>query len=150
MPDWKIIRVYAHDGHLVFDVQHFHANGSAWLLNDYVFQGHEAFKHKRVVDALGKLLLDDNSVAPTRPGPDGDEQFTPAGREWKRETRPHMRDDSVTEAIDGQHRRFVVAGIAGGDYRMQGQRLSSKQGDQDGITTLLTTFQHLDGLEGTA
>jgi hypothetical protein len=102
---FTILTVGALNGCLCVDVEHFNADGSHRFYEEYLWQGREGDRHKRVTNDQGNLLMDDDDVAPVRLKADGDEeQYLPAGREWKLDTaRPHMGEDSILQVIRSVH-----------------------------------------------
>jgi len=145
--DFKIIEVYASSGHLVVTAEHYNANGSLWFVEHYTWQGREGLKQKRATNALGQLLLDNGTVAPTevrRGPPDELAAFLPPGRNWLRQPAPHMVDDSILSVIRAIHKQRLASGWPQGKVDTL-QTFKSASTDHAGVTVLLAKFRSLIG-----
>lgn len=148
--DFRIIRVIAVNGLLVVDVDHFNADDSLWFEEEYLWRGREGDKHKRVTNDQGNLLMDDDDVAPVRLKADGDEeQYLPAGREWKLDTaRPHMAEGSILSTIRDIHRQRSVERARWQSYtglKRAADRVQPSEADSAGVAKLLTAFGAMQG-----
>lgn len=148
MADFKIVDVFTQDGQLIVKAEHYHATGSLWFVENYTWQGREGLKQKRATNALGQLLLSDNSVAPSRivrPGlPDVLEQYLPTGAQWKYRPGPHMDEASILSVIASIHQQRLAAGWPQGQVDVL-RRFKPTQEDEGGIVGLTLGFQSLKG-----
>lgn len=146
--DFRIVDVYLSSGQLVVTAEHFNPDGSAWFTEHYTWQGREGLKQKRATNALGQLLQDDNTVAPTRVTrrgpPDETEQFLEAGKTWKLRPGPHMVDDSILSTIRSIHRQRLATGWPQGKID-QLPTFKSGPADNLGSDALKLRFQGLIG-----
>lgn len=157
MADFQILNVRALNGHLVIEAEHFNPDGSHWFFEEYLFQGREAFKHKRIADDDGFPLLkrtdsdaapigtDDPSGARAARVADSNgtvEAVLSASREWLRdETQPHLRESSVLKVIAEEHRLPHTQGY---DGRIEGaKRLTPSADDLAGASQLRAAFMSL-------
>lgn len=149
VPSFKILAVATHDGHLVVTTQHFKPDGSPWFAEHYIFQGREGVKRKRAVNALGQLLQDDGSVAPTRLVRKGlsqePEQYLELGKRWMFRSEPHIDESSILSVIRLTHARRLVSGW--GRTADTIGRLRPMAKDMEGCDILLARFQRLVGFE---
>ena len=145
--DFRIVEVYISSGQLVVRAEHFKPDGSAWFTEHYTWQGREGLKQKRATNALGQLLQDDDSIAPTRiirrGPPDEVEQFLEAGKTWKRLPAPHMVDDSILGTIRSIHRQRLATGYPNRIDQLRAPTPTAA--DVAGCPVLLAKFQVLIG-----
>jgi hypothetical protein len=145
--DFKIVDVFTQDGQLVAKAEHYHPSGALWFVEHYTWQGREGLKQKRATNALGQLLLDDGTVAPstTRPGPPVEVIYSlPAGRSWLRQPAPHMVNDSILATIRSIHQQRLASGWPQGKVdQLPGFKPDST--DESGAETLRLKFQILIG-----
>ena len=155
MADFKILDIFAQDGQLVARVAHYHpaAPAAVWFVEHYTWQGCEGLKRKRATNALGQLLQDDDSVAPTRLKQserperlDNVEQFLAAGRTWKLRPGPHMVEDSILIRIRGIHKERLLSGWPHGQADVLG-RCRGSPDDTLGAPALLAHFRYMIGRE---
>ena len=147
MPDFRILDVLDHDCHLAVKVQHLHDDGSSWYVEHYLFQGREGLKHKRSTNAAGRLLMDNDEEAPEgdspeklpeeAAGPHNQAQFLPEGREWKRNSEPHLHEESILNAIRQHH---IICSEP--DAPVQQDDV-----DRQGCEALAAYFQYLRGYQ---
>ena len=143
---FKILEVFTQNGQLVVKAQHYNADGSVWFVEHYTFQGREGVKQKRAVNALGQLLLDDDTVAPTELDSPGVTRraVLPVGRQWKFRPGPHMDNGSILSVIQSTHRQRVAAGWPQGQAD-QLPAFTTTPVDDAGASTLLAKFLPLIG-----
>lgn len=102
-PAFRIVDVRAEYGQMVVEVQHFLPDGGHAYFELYTFQGRENTKHPKVVNADGFVLLKTGEIAPFRATRFGLRQYEPEGREFARESFPHLEDDSLLRVIQKIH-----------------------------------------------
>lgn len=137
---FKILDVFQDDGHLVVRVQHFQ-NDLPWFKEDYVWQGREGLKRKRMTNAKGEILLGDQTVAPF--DEDG-HQFLPPGAKWRYRAAPHMDENSILSVIRSIHAERLFAGTPYTDGTSTTNRPSSND-DRSGVGKLIAKFAGLKG-----
>lgn len=148
---FTITEVFTQDGHLVVKADHFRPDGSAWFTENYTWQGREGLKQKRATNALGQLLLDDGTVAPStvrRGPPDEVEYILPPGRQWARRSGTHMVDDSILSVIRTTHRQRSTTAYPSRIDQLRtpvGAGLAPPPADVAGCPALLAKFQTLIG-----
>lgn len=148
MADFRIVDIFTQDGQLVVKAEHFRPDGSAWFTENYTWQGREGLKQKRATNALGQLLLDDGTVAPSDPDPNvpGRRNFRlPPGRTWALRPGPHMDESSILSTIRSIHRQRLLTGWPNTVDRLGNFR--PKPEDVTGCPALLARFQALLGRE---
>jgi len=121
MPDFKILDVFAKDGHMVVLVEHYQSDDSFWFTENYTWPGVGGTQFKRVTNADGDILMDDGNPAPweqrypdqvveSGARPAELVQNLTAGRTWLRETTPRLDNDSVLGTIRSAHNRRTETG----------------------------------------
>ena len=147
--DFKIVDVFTQDGQLVVKAEHYHPSGVLWFVEHYTWQGREGLKQKRATNALGQLLLDDGTVAPstTHPGPPAEVIYSlPAGRTWLLRPGPHMDRSSIVKTIRKIHKQRLVSGWPQGQMDPM-CRFKFNGDDTTGCTGLRSHFQTLIGYQ---
>jgi hypothetical protein len=157
MADFKILGVYDQDCHLVVRVEHHHADGSFWFIENYVHDGREGIRQKRKVNGAGLLLMDDGNVAPlVNPDPptrkagkvrmEDTAQYLPEGRTWDYHPAPWMDENSVLSVIRDIHGQRLVTGFPQGQVD-SAERMSHTDEDERGCEALVNKFLYLVGRE---
>ena len=145
---FEILDVFQQDSQLVVKVRHHNPDGSAWFVEHYTWQGREGLKRKRATNALGQLLLDDGTVAPTevvrRGPPDKVSAFLPAGRTWLLRPGPHMDESSILSIIRSVHQQRRITGWPQGKVDNL-PVFKHNTSDNNGVEILRTKFQGLIG-----
>lgn len=139
--DFRIIRVFDSNAHLVFQVEHYNADGSVWFTEHYTWQGREGLRRKRMVNRKGELLLSDQSIAPR--DQDG-RQYLPAGKKWRYRPGTHMGQESILDTIRTTHDQRLMSGWPQGSADELATALATPE-DVDGITAMNRTFRGLVG-----
>ena len=104
-PAFRILNIKAEYGHVVFEIEHMHPDGSRAYWENYVVQGVEWFKKDYVRDNQGRVLLANGEPAPRAMSFDGsfDYPYLPAGAEYKRSTAPMVDITGVLNAATRTH-----------------------------------------------
>ncbi len=143
-PDFRIIAVSEHDGHLLVEVEHFHPDGSFWYFENYIWQGREGTRKPRLLDAQGFVQLEGGGVAPWQIGTNDElVQYLPDGREWFRSSSPHLDNNSILGVIQQVHAARTDTGWVRGQSRLSEPPLQPRAEDETGIGILLSKFQAL-------
>ncbi len=143
-PDFRIIAVSEHDGHLLVEVEHFNPDGDFSYFENYIWQGREGTRKPRLLDAQGFLQLESGGTAPWRLDTDSRLiEYLPEGQEWLRSSEPHLDDASILSVIQQVHTSRTETGWARGQSRLSEPPLQPRAADTAGIGTLLSTFQPL-------
>ena len=160
--DFRIVRVFDHDCHLTFQVEHFNADETFWFSEHYLFQGREGLCHQRMENASGELIMDNGEVAPTRLFAKSrakaqftdaenkafglvDEQYLPDGRDWAYQTTPYLDVSSVLAVIGQSHSSHLVSGLPAANTVDVLHSMRPSERDRLGCDSLLLKFQHLVG-----
>lgn len=153
MASYRIIDVSDQHSFLVVRVEHYDDAGDWLFTENYCFPGREGLRQKRMVNAAGKLLMDNDEIAPSDPDDLDDEeqprQYLPAGREWKLHPAPHMDESSITDAIKAEHRWRVAGRIGYGVVDDVSETLlGASTRDEQGCSVLIAKFSSLKDSTG--
>lgn len=143
MPDFKILSVSQQDGCLIVQGEHYHLDGSLWFVENYLFQGREGLKHKRVTDEQGHLLMGNGDRAPTRIVNKEMQQYLPPGSTWMRRSEPHLDEVGIVGVMRSIHNQRLSEGWP---HMVDVLSTCTAQGvDINGIDSLFLAHQGLAG-----
>lgn len=138
----EIVDIFCHGKFFVVEAEHFHNNGTFWYMEHYQFLASEGNKQKRATSEDGKLLMDDNEIAPSR----DDVQYLPSGKKWGLRTGPHMDESSIWKAIISDHKRRKSHRFSGGRNQLSPSKVTQNVRQiQRGGKALMARFQSIVG-----
>jgi hypothetical protein len=140
---FEIIDVLDHDCDLCVCVNHFHADGSFWFRENYLWQGREGLRCRIALNADGEPLLSDDSVAPMS---DASGYYCPSGMAWKRTSEIYLDvETSILEMIRSTHSRRLLAGWPQGTIDQVPPKQQRSSEDESGCSVLIAKFASLKG-----
>jgi len=144
--DIKIIDIFEHDCHLVFQVEHY-KDDKFWFLQHYEIRGVEGLKHKRKTNNVGEMLMDDGKVAPYVDDGSGKQvQQLSEGRQWDCHDTPHIDVRSIVRCMLRCHAAHLTEGPPPNIIDVLPNRPTNHNHDMEvGCPILFQTFKHLVG-----